>query len=278
MRRLGDDYDYRFGIRAHPNMNVAKSFWSILVPWHNEWLVILIYLVFALYFWIETFLIMGRSSIYKLKNNTDWDFMFIGTLGFAISLTATAAFLILYSMSQKWFLFFEMIDFMGKIVLAYFYTFAFIGSELVGTDGYYPMLFILAAFLLASLVLIQYQIGRTIAFWGSLGLLVIYYFYDFVFSATPKQKEVFYIPMFVEFILLGAGYLLFVFSVPERWCKKTRCCQLYFTGYIIFTAILINFLFEAQDILYLTIKLNSGYYDPDEDNWWKTDNIYHKDD
>lgn len=185
MRRLGDDYDYRFGIRAHPNMNVAKSCWSILVPWHNEWLVILVYLVFALYFWIETFLIMGRSSIYKLKYTTDWDFMFIGTLGFAISLSLTATFLILYSMSYKWFLFFEMLDFMGKIILAYFYTFAFVGSELVGTDGYYPMLFILAAFLLASLILIQYQIGRTIAFWGSLALLIIYYFYDFVFSASP---------------------------------------------------------------------------------------------
>lgn len=66
--------------------------------------------------------------------------------------------------------------------------------------------------------------------------------------------------------------------VPERWCRDTKCCQLYFTGYIIFICFLINFYFEAQDILYLTIKLNSGYYDDYDDNWWKTDNIYHKDD
>ena len=186
VRKLGDDYDYRYGIRAHTDMNLAKSCWSILVPWHNEFVVILIYLAFALYFLIETFMILGRSSQYKLKYTTDWDFMLIGTLGFAISLSLTATFLILYSMSQKWFMFFEMLDFMGKIIMVYFYTFAFVGSELVGTEGYYPMLFILTAFLIASLVLIQYTMGRLIAFWGSVGLLAIYYFYDFVFAATPK--------------------------------------------------------------------------------------------
>ena len=154
VRRLGDDYDYRYGIRAHPDMNIAKSCWSILVPWHNEFLLILIYLTFALYFWIESFMILGRSSVYKLKYNTDWDFIFIATIGFAISLSLTATFLILYSMSNKWFLFFEMLDFMGKITMVYFYTFGFVGSELVGTEGYYPMLFILSAFLISSLVLI----------------------------------------------------------------------------------------------------------------------------
>ena len=224
IRRLGDDYDYIYGIRAHRQMNIWKSCWSILVPWHNEFLVIAIFLIFALYFWIETFMILGRSSVYKLKYTTDWDFMFIGTLGFAISLSLTATFLILYPMSAKWFLFFEMLDFMGKIIMVYFYTFAFIGSELVGTEAYYPMLFFLVAFLLASLILIQYQIGRVIAFWGSIGLISIYFFYDFCFASSPKQKEVFYIPMFVELILLGCGYLLFVFAVPERWCKDTKCC------------------------------------------------------
>lgn len=61
VRRI-DNYDYRYGLRAHPRMDVAKSCWSILVPWHNEWLAIIIYLAFGLYFLIETFLILGRSS------------------------------------------------------------------------------------------------------------------------------------------------------------------------------------------------------------------------
>ena len=214
---------------------------------------------------------------YKLKFNSDYDYIFIGTLGITISLALTTVYLIFYSMSNKWMSFFEMLDFMGKIIMIYFYTFAFFGSELVGSATYYPFLFILFAFLLASLVLIQFKLGRLIAFWSSVGLLSVLYFFDFFFSATAKQKEVFYIPIFVELLIVLGGYLLYYFSIPERWCKTTRCCMLYFTGNIIFIGILMNFYFEAQDILYLAIKLNSGIYDPDEDNWWGMTNIFHKD-
>merc|ERR1712100_430557 len=42
IRRI-DGYDYRYGVRAHPNMDSAKSFWSILVQWHGEFIAILIY-------------------------------------------------------------------------------------------------------------------------------------------------------------------------------------------------------------------------------------------
>lgn len=109
-------------------MDVAKSFWSILVPWHGEFIVILIYIVFVLFFLVQTFLILSRSSIYKMKYTTDYDYIFLGTLGITVSLFCTLAFLIFYSMSEKYFLFFSMIDFMGKIIMVYFYTFAFIAS------------------------------------------------------------------------------------------------------------------------------------------------------
>lgn len=167
-------------------MDTAKSCWSILVPWHGEFLVILIYLAFALYFIIESFLILGRSNIYKLRYNGDFDYIFIATLGIAISLSFTATYLIMYSMSMKWFLFFNMLDFMGKIIMVYFFTFAFICSELVAKEVYYPFLYILVAFLLASLVLIQYKLGRLIAFWGTVALLSCFYLYDFIFAASPK--------------------------------------------------------------------------------------------
>ena len=152
MRRI-DNYDYRYGIRAHPKMDTLKSCWSILVPWHNEWAAIIIYLAFGLYFLIETFLILGRSSQYKLTRDEDWDFIFVATFGICVSLFLTAVYLIFYSMSKKWFLFFNMLDFMGKLIMIYFYTFAFFGSELVGTEPYYPFLFVLFSCLLASLVL-----------------------------------------------------------------------------------------------------------------------------
>ena len=41
-----------FGIRANPNMTFAKCCYSLILPWHNEWVNILLYLAFALYFWI----------------------------------------------------------------------------------------------------------------------------------------------------------------------------------------------------------------------------------
>lgn len=274
--RRNPDYLNTYGIRAHEKMDWRKSLWSILVPWHNEWLAILIYLTFGLYFLIETFMILGRSPIYKLKYDTDYDFMFVGTIGIAISLLTTATHLIFSSMSKKWLLILDMLDFMGKVIMVFFFTFAFIGSELVGSDVYYPFLFAIVTLLTINIVLVQYETGRLIAFAATVALLAVLYLYDFVFTSTPKQKEVFYIPMFVELILVGTGYLLYVFSLPERCCRSNKFSQLYVTGYVLFTLFLINFYFEAQDILYLTIKLNSGYYKHDEDNWWHTDNIYHK--
>lgn len=275
MRRI-PNYEYTYGLRAHGNMDWRKSLWSLLVPWHNEWLATLIYLAFGLYFLIQTFMILGRSPVYKLKYDADYDFMFVGTIGVAVSLLTTATHLIFYSMSKKWLLIFDMLDFMGKVIMVFFFTFAFIGSELVGSDFYYPFLFAIVTLLTINIVLVQYETGRLIAFVATVALLAVLYVYDFVFTSTPKQKEVFYIPMFVELILVGTGYLLYVFSIPERWCRSNKFAQLYVTGHVLFTLFLINFYFEAQDILYLTIKLNSGYYNHDEDNWWHTDNIYHK--
>lgn len=227
-------------------MNVAKSFWSILVPWHNEWLPILLYLGFGINFLVQTFLIMAKSpQFYKLRYQNDYDYIFIATFGMATSLLLTAAYLIFYSMSKAWLKFFDMLDFMGKIIMVYFYSFAFFASELVGNEVYYPFLFLLTSFLIASLILCQYELGRIIAFWGTVALLSILFFYDFIFASTPKQKEVFYIPIFVELIIVGCGYLLYYFSLPERWCKKIKFFQLYTTGFIFFTAFLINFYFEA---------------------------------
>ena len=83
--------------------------------------------------------------------------------------------------------------------------------------------------------------------------------------------------MLVELTIVFIGWLLFFFSVPERFFPKTKWVQLYLTGYIIFLLLFINFAVESQRILYVTIKLNSGYYHEREDNWWHIDNIYNRD-
>lgn len=43
-----------------------------------------------------------------------------------------------------------------------------------------------------------------------------------------------------------------------------------------YTLLLINVIFEAHNIIYYTIKLNSGLYDDYDDNWWRSSNIFHK--
>lgn len=60
-----------------------------------------IYIVFAVYFWVEAFLIILEvKSEYEFTNDYDFFYMFIATIGIAVSLTVTAIYLIFYSMSK----------------------------------------------------------------------------------------------------------------------------------------------------------------------------------
>jgi hypothetical protein len=276
LRYRDTDRTIPFGIRAHPDMNATMCLWSMLVPWHADWLVTWIYLVFSIYFWVETGLILGHARDYKIKYSRDWDMMLLATLGIAICLTATTVFLIFYSVSHTVCKLLSSFDYMGKLTMLFFYTFAFVGSELSGAEMF-AYLFLLFIILAVNMVLVQYKTGKLISYWTSVAILILVYISDFLFSSSPKEKEVFYIPIFVELAILGAGYLLYVYQVPERFCEKNRFTQLYVTGFLFFTILLINFIFEAHNILYYTIKLNSGYYSDDgEIDWWKTENIYHK--
>lgn len=47
------DRETPYGIRSHPEMSVGMSLASIFVPWHVDWLPILLYLGFTLYFWVQ---------------------------------------------------------------------------------------------------------------------------------------------------------------------------------------------------------------------------------
>ena len=91
--------------------------------------------------------------------------------------------------------------------------------------------------------------------------------------ATPKQFRTFYLPFMIEALLFGVGVLVLFFEVPERWCKDNRAVVLYLCSQIIYTILLINFLFELQSIMYYTIKSNNGDL-KDEEAWWKLRNVY----
>jgi len=57
--------EHTYGIRGHPDYDSGYgwllSLKSLYVPWHNEFLSIYIYLAFAIYFWVETFMIMAHN-------------------------------------------------------------------------------------------------------------------------------------------------------------------------------------------------------------------------
>lgn len=112
---------------------------------------------------------------------------------------------------------------MGKMVMLFFYTFAFVASELQpGSALYYAFMFLLVVTLVLNLVLVQYAMGRLVSYWTSVAILTIVYISDFLFNSSPNEKEVFYIPMFVELAILGAGYLLYIYQVPERFCPGAK--------------------------------------------------------
>ena len=114
--------------------------------------------------------------------------------------------------------------------------------------------------------------GRTISLWTTAGWLAFLYIYGLCF-ATKNQITVFFLPMLIESVLLAGGIILVYYRVPEKWCLESRFIQLYLTSYIIYSILFVNFCFETQTILYMTLKLNSGNLS-DIDAWWKLPNVY----
>jgi uncharacterized protein YggT (Ycf19 family) len=81
-------------------MTVWILFKSLFFPWHNEWLSTLLYLIFAIYFWVQLIFISTRQPNYDFNNDMDYFLMFIGTLGIAFSFTCTVIYLTFYPYSK----------------------------------------------------------------------------------------------------------------------------------------------------------------------------------
>lgn len=109
---------------------------------------------FGLYYLIDTILILAKHTSIKLKYHTDYEFMFVATLGIAISLLITAFYLLLYSKSVAVNKFLDGLNYMGILIMLYFYTFAFVGSQLLGSGAYFAFLFLLVLVLAVNIALI----------------------------------------------------------------------------------------------------------------------------
>ena len=245
---------------------------SLIDPFHNEFVNIWVYIVFALYFWVQSFLILSKSSVYEFNNDDDYYFMFVGTVGIALSLTATAVYLTFYSIGEKEQQMLESYNYMGLLIFCYSLTFCFVASEDATTPVYFYVCFFTVIILGVNLVLVQYDIGRLVSFWCTLAWIGLMFLVGLIIC-NKHQLLVFFLPMLVEGLLLGLAILLVAFRAPERWFLDNRFIQLYCNSYIIYTILFINFCFEVQNILYLTLKLNSGNLSDDE-TWWKLSNIY----
>jgi len=171
------------GIRAHPNLSWTMCLKSLFMPWHNEFINIWIYLIFAVYFWVQTIMIASHDTKdYEFNRTEDFYFMFIGTLGIALSFSCTAVYLTFYSLGEKEQMMFESFNYMGLLVLAYLLTFCFIASELFDKPMYFYLLLMTIIILGTNLVLVQYKIGRTISFWTTSIWLGFIYIYSLCFA------------------------------------------------------------------------------------------------
>ena len=123
---------------------------------------------------------------YNFKYEKNYNFMFVATISIAISLSMTAFYLIFYSISDTINQLLNGFDYMGKLVMMFGFTFAFIGSELIVSSLYFPFLFAITAILIINLVLVQHENGRIVSFWLSVGILVAVYVFDFTYHSSPK--------------------------------------------------------------------------------------------
>lgn len=118
------------GIRAHPEMNAWKCIKSMFMAWHAEFTTIWLYLAFAVYFWVNIYLIEIHDDWYGYKQDEYYTYMLVVTLAIAISLTITTAYIIFYPISEETLKTFEYIDFLGVLIMIAVITCILLVAEL----------------------------------------------------------------------------------------------------------------------------------------------------
>lgn len=135
-------------------MGPGKCLLSMFLPWHNDWLCIWIYLVFSIYFWVETGMICFHAkSTYDFTGEYDWDLMFVATFSMALTLTCTCIYLIFYPMSEQINKLMENLNYQGYIVVTFGIMCTYIGTEMAASGNYGYYIFLNTAVLIVVLIL-----------------------------------------------------------------------------------------------------------------------------
>jgi hypothetical protein len=262
------------GIRANEKMTISKCLYSMLQPHQNEFVSIWIYIIFFAYFVYQLTLIGGHSSTYHdFSTDSDCQMLFIATCGIVVTLGFTILYLVFYPLDKETQNNLESVNYMGLLIFIYFLLFAFQAGEFNKVPGFFYWSIGSVLLLAANLVMVPYSFGRKLSFWITIGWITLLVTLGMSY-ATKSQILVCFVPLLIEGAILGAVVLLVYFRVPERWWTENRLVQLYLNSYVIYSLFFINFVFEAQNILYLTLKLNDGGNAVDDMAWFKVSNIY----
>ena len=110
-------------------MTAGRCTVSVFRPSQSDFVNIWLFLGFAAYEWSQCIFVIAKiKKYYDLPNDTDYNLVFLCTFGVAISMTATAIYLIYYPISEKVKRRLETINLQFILVMGYLLLFAFIGS------------------------------------------------------------------------------------------------------------------------------------------------------
>jgi hypothetical protein len=110
-------------------MNCYKSFISIFIPYHNEWLAIILYLAASGYIAFKIILLIFRQDEIGFKSGDDAiNYIYFLILSIFLSFILTLIYHIFYSMGPYVEKSLSMVNMMGLFLMLYAHTFAFIAA------------------------------------------------------------------------------------------------------------------------------------------------------
>lgn len=272
IQKFGNKLDYqrrfgtrqRYGIRAHRDISFLKCFFYMFHPLHNEFLPILLYLGFAIYFWITCCLIFAEVGVYGTFTNENSIYLaFFLTLVIAMSLTVSVFYFLWYPVSLSVWRCLELVNLLFIFTMIFVAMLIFTIVELKDTTLFLTVVISLFVVIIAVLALIllgfalQQPLLTQIA-WGITGAVIaVIFFMDYTFIATFRCKVVWYRTLILETFFIVTGVVLFALKVPEI-CFRSKIVHLFFSSYIILIICVISFIFEVHNAMIYLIKLNEG--------------------
>ena len=135
-----------------------------------------------------------------------------------------------------------MFNLMGMYVLVYCVLFAFVSSEDAQTKAGKWLQALTALFFVGVLVASYFgEIGAIVSFWVTVAFVIGVLAVDVIWFAGKRRWRVFYIPFFLEVLVVGIAALLAYFEAPQRWCRDSKAVKLNFNSGVLYSLLSVNF-------------------------------------